>query len=82
MDNFEIYEGRTDNNRKKTYLVFDYECGYPKFNEARAAARHYFRVSDDHIQICVGYVIKDELFLENLRKRPAGAKVVRVACWK
>lgn len=79
---YEIYEGRTVNNRKKTYLVFDYECGYSKFEEARTTARHYFRVSDDHIQICVGYVIKDDLFLENLRKRPAGAKVVRVAYWK
>lgn len=79
---FEVYEGRTEANRKKTFLVFDYECGYVKFNETIEVARRYFRVSEDHIQICVGYVIKDELYLENLRKKPAGAKVVRVAYWK
>ena len=77
----EIYEGRTEKNRKKTYLVFDYELGYSKFSEVRAAARLYFRVKDEHIKVVVGYIYKDELYLENPKKKPAGAKLVRAAYW-
>lgn len=78
---FEIYEGRTALNRKKTYLVFAYQLGYIKYREAEKASSRYFRCTADHVKISLGYIIKDELFLENPKKKPADAQIVRVAYW-
>lgn len=73
---YEVYEGLTAQGRKKTYLVFS--CfDYPE--KAIYQAKRYFRSSESHIKITLGYVVKDELYLLNPRKRPRNSKLVRVA---
>ena len=79
MPNFEIYEGKNSQNRKKTFLVFDFfKVGYM---EARKAARRHFRTTDEHIQIECGYTHKGQLYLNNPAEKPKQAKVVRVVYW-
>lgn len=70
---YEVYEGLTSQNRKKTYLVFSL-CGF-NHKKALGQAKRYFRSSEKHIKFVPGYVIKDELYLGNTRN----AKLVRVA---
>ncbi len=80
MADYEIYEGITEQGRKKTYLVFTFfEYGYLIHIKALSLAKRYFRASEKHIKIVLGYVIKDELYLDNPKKRPRGSKLVRVA---
>ena len=71
MAKFEIYEGLTSQNRKKTYLVF-------KNNQLDIdQAKRFFRCSFLHLKIVDGYVLDDELYLDDSKK--AGAKAVAVA---
>ena len=80
MADYEIYEGITEQGRKKTYLVFSsFEYGYLVHSKALALAKRYFRASEKHIKIVYGYVVKDELYLLNPKKRPRNSKLVRVA---
>lgn len=77
---YEIYEGRTEGqNRKKKYLVFPYGGDYLTFLQVEKISGRFFRVSKEHIKVCYGYTIKNELYLENPKNKPAGAKTVRVA---
>lgn len=78
---YEIYEGRTEMNRKKTYLVFKYKVGYIDYIGVQNIARRFFRVKEDHIKIVVGYTHKGDLYLYNPKNMPKGAKSVRVAYW-
>lgn len=72
---FEIYEGRTKyQNRKKTYLVDEPWTSYIVMVEA---ARKFFKCSVVHLEITNGWVLNDELYLENPHKR--GAKIKTVA---
>lgn len=71
MAKFEIYEGLTAQKRKKTYLVF-------KNNQLDIdQAKRFFRCSFLHLKIVDGYVLDDELYLDDPKK--AGAKAVAVA---
>lgn len=70
---YEVYIGRTERSRKKTYLVYEpwtsYFCMYE-------AAKKFFRCSEAHIEIVAGYVLNDELYLEDPHKRGAKMKMV------
>lgn len=72
--NFEIYEGL--GSRKKTFAVIPFKF---KEDQLDAAVNHLKKVnhcSSEHLHLTVGYVWKDELYLEN----PAipGARLVSV----
>ncbi len=71
---YEIYIGRTERNRKKTYLVDEPWTSYIDMYEA---ARKFFKCSPAHLEITNGYVLNDELYLEDPHKR--GAKIKCVA---
>ena len=71
---FEIYEGRTEKqNRKKTYLVDEPWTSYICMCEA---AKKFFRCSEAHLEVVNGYVLNDELYLEDPHKRGAKLKCV------
>lgn len=74
---FEIYEGRTGANRKKSYLIFKEKDG---FTYARQQARKHFKCTDDHIDSPFGWVVNDELYLGK-NPKISGAKKVIVAYW-
>jgi len=74
---FEIYEGRTEANRKKSYLIFNERDG---FAYAHQQARKYFKCTDEHIWSMFGYVVNDELYLGK-NPKISGAKRVIVAYW-
>lgn len=67
---FEIYKGY--NKRKKTYIV-------ARINDATIAtatqlmntAKKYFRCSEEHVKIWIGYLYKGELYLEDPQKSSA-----------
>lgn len=71
---YEVYEGLTAQNRKKTYLVFS--CFGFNPEKAIYQAKRYFRSSESHIKITLGYVVKDELYLD---KPKQNSRLVRVA---
>ena len=63
---FEIYEGRTEKqNRKKKYLFFKKE------NLNIPQAKKYFRCSFLHLKIADGWVLNDDLYLEDPEKAKA-----------
>ena len=68
--NYDVYFGKTAQNRTKTYLVF--ENGKVNFNQAKK----YFRCSLRHLKIVPGFVLNDELFFE--RPHTKGTKTVAV----
>ena len=78
---YEIYEGKTEQHRKKTYLVFKYKAGYPSYVDTQNIAKRFFRVTADHIKLVIGYTHKGDLYLDNPKNMPKGAKSVRVAYW-
>lgn len=78
---YEIYEGRTDRNRKKTFLVFPFRKNFDIkwVIVLKSVAAKHFRVKVHHIDLCTGYVLNDELYFENPRKK--GTKAVFFAYW-
>ena len=74
---FEVYEGRTDNNRVKKYLVTAAGASYIRTSEY---ARKFFKCSEAHITVENGWIYKGELYLENPEKN-TGCKMVTVAYW-
>ena len=77
--NFEIYEGRTEKqNRLKRYLVFPYTEKQDTrwLIDTKKAASRFFKVSFGHICVGVGYVLKDELYIDYM---PRGSKRVMIA---
>lgn len=66
---YEVFEGLTSQNRKKTYLVFE------KRHLNIDQAKRYFRCSFLHLKIVDGYVLNDELYIDY---RPARSKLVSV----
>jgi len=77
MNDFEIYIGRTEKNRKKTYLVFPYESSITKIV---VNAKKHFRCTEGHLGLAKGWLVNDELWLENPHKR--GMKLVVVATYR
>lgn len=73
MIDFEVFIGRTEQNRKKTYLVAEPGTTYIRMCEA---AKKFFRCSEAHLEIVNGYVLNDELYLEDPHKRGAKLKCV------
>lgn len=71
---YEVYIGLTERNRKKTYLVYEPWTSYIDMCEA---AKKFFRCSEAHLEIVNGWVLNDELYLEDPHKR--GAKIKAVA---
>ena len=71
---FEVYEGRTEKqNRKKTYLVDEVGISY---NDMLEAAKKFFRCSEAHIKIVFGYVLNDELYLDDPKLKGTKMKAV------
>lgn len=68
--NYEVYIGLTEQNRKKTYLVFDKALDL-------AQARKFFRCSLANLVYRTGYVLNDELYFNRPHKK--GEKKVMVA---
>ena len=74
---FEVYEGRTEKNRVKKYLVTSAGASYVRTAEY---ARKFFKCSESHITVENGWIYKGELYLENPEKK-TGCKMVTVAYW-
>ena len=70
-ENFELFVGKTKQNRSKKYFVSK------DYAEAIEAARKTLRVSTKHLFIQLGYVVGDDLYLSNPMKN--GQKKVWVA---
>lgn len=71
---FEIYKGY--NKRKKTYIVARHE-DITTANQLMMTAKKYFRCSEEHVKLWIGYLYKGELYLEDPQK--SSAKCVYVA---
>ena len=56
MIEFEVFIGRTEQNRKKTYLVAEPGTTYIRMCEA---AKKFFRCSEAHLEVVNGYVLDD-----------------------
>lgn len=76
---YEIYEGRTEMNRKKTYLVFN--PNKTSFMEAGNTAKVFFKCSADHVIVRPGWVVRGQLYLGAPTKPAKNARVVVVAYW-
>jgi len=75
--NYEIYEGRTGKqNRKKTYLVFNFKV---HFEDVFKIAAKHFKCSSSHITFAPGWTFRSDLYFENPQKK--GTKQVWVAYW-
>lgn len=73
---FEIYEGY--NKRKKTYIVARIDdADFNTVSQLMKTAKKYFRCSEEHVKIWIGYLYKGELYLEDPQK--SSAKSVYVA---
>ncbi len=72
MLDFEVYEGRTEKNRKKTYLVADADNLFDLYD----IAKRFFRCSKDHVLVAHGWVLNDELYLSNPRMKGAKKKAI------
>lgn len=68
---FEVYESYT--KRKKTYIVADIKLDY---ETAMNFLKKFFKASEKHIEFTIGWVYKDELYLED--PEIEGAKEVGV----
>ena len=64
---FEVYEGRTEKNRKKTYLVFPWTIGDGE--EREKTAKYFFRCNSHHLEYARGWIFNDELYLEDPHKK-------------
>lgn len=76
---YEIYEGRTEGqNRKKKYLVFPWtiDGGLEREN----TAKRFFRCNPLHLKYYRGWILNDELYLEDPHKK--GKKRVAVYTYK
>ncbi len=62
MEHYEVFTGRTDRNRKKTYLVFYFDSDKVM---ARKAAKRFFKCSDDHLSLFVGWRFRNNLYFED-----------------
>ena len=71
---FEIYEGL--GSRKKTYIVIPFNYTTEELDAAVKYLKILNHCSSQHLYLTVGYIWKDELYLEN----PAipGARLVSV----
>lgn len=67
---FEIYASTTG---RKHYLIFNNSTKYDKLVKE---GRKYFRCGEKNLEIEKGWILNDELFLENPHKK--GAKPVAV----
>ena len=67
---FEIYASTT---RRKHYLISTNSANY---DELVKEGRKYFRCGESNLEIEKGWILNDELFLENPHKK--GAKPVAV----
>ena len=73
---FEIYEGRTDMNRVKKYVVADAKADYVETVEF---AKKLFKCSKAHITVEPAWLYKGMLYLDDPEK--SGTKKVTVAYW-
>ena len=73
---FEIYEGKTEKNRAKKYVVADAAADY---EEVSRYARKLFKCTEAHVTVESAYLYKGMLYLENPEK--SGTKKVTVAYW-
>lgn len=67
---FEIYASTTG---RKRYLIFSNSI---KYDQLVIEGRKYFRCGEKNLEIEKGWILNDELFLENPHKK--GAKPVAV----
>ena len=61
-EKYEVYIGRTEQNRKKTYLVFFFDADK---KQARKAAKRFFKCSEDHLGLYVCWIYRDKLWFED-----------------
>ena len=73
---FEIYEGRTEMNRVKKYVVADAKADYVETVEF---AKKLFKCSEAHITVEPAWLYKGMLYLDDPEK--SGTKKVTVAYW-
>lgn len=73
---FEIYEGRTEMNRVKKYVVADAKADYVETVEF---AKKLFKCSEAHITVELAWLYKGMLYLDDPEK--SGTKKVTVAYW-
>lgn len=73
---FEIYEGKTEKNRAKKYVVADAAADY---EEVSRYARKLFKCTEAHVTVESAYLYKGLLYLEDPEK--SGTKKVTVAYW-
>lgn len=71
FEKFELFVGKTKQNRSKKYFVSN------EYVDARDAAKKHLRVSEKHILIQYGWIIGEDLYLNNPKKK--GQKKVWVA---
>lgn len=71
---YELYIGKTNQNRQKSYLVANTTFS---ILELENAAKKYFRVSSRHIYFWIGWVVGDDLYLKNPKLK--GQRKVYVA---
>jgi len=73
---FEIYEGRTEMNRVKKYVVADAKADYVETVEF---AKKLFKCSEAHITVEPAWLYRGMLYLDDPEK--SGTKKVTVAYW-
>lgn len=64
---FEIY--KSEGKRSKSYIVT--ADRRRSINDLISYAKRYFRCSETHIEIVNGWILENELYLENPHKRGA-----------
>ena len=72
--NYEIYESYSKKRTTKKYIVVSLRSDY---DEVINFARKFFHCSEAHIDFTIGYLYKDEFYLDDPEKR--GTKAVGVA---
>lgn len=60
---YEVYESIKG---RKHYLVFDKKAKYP---DIVSQARKYFRCSERYLEVEIGWILNDELYLEDPHKK-------------
>lgn len=83
MIDYEVFIGRTEKqNRRKAYIVstipfevneYGLIVGY---EEIMKFAKRYFRQSKGHIEVACGWVLNDELYLEDPKKKGAKRRAI------
>lgn len=62
MERYEVFTGRTERNRKKSYLVFNFDSDK---GMAIKAAKSFFKCSEDHLSLFVGWRFRNNLYFED-----------------